>query len=250
MGREQQRHSIVSCRIDWLDRFSRVRCGGVQPAPRPRSSLIKTAGRVVWLITPVLVAGIGQVAILKTGLLSRLAVPLDFGLRWRGKPVLGPRKTWRGVIVMTTLSALAARSQAMAVRQNPRLRAMCPFDYQQVNPWLVGAALGLGYCIAELPNSFVKRRLGIAPAHTSQRLAWLQYLIDQSDSVVGCLVALRFFYRPRTAETGLAFATGLALHVGVDRLMHALGVKRDDYKPSHMIPRALATAGTGRLSRP
>jgi CDP-archaeol synthase len=212
--------------------------------------LIRTAGRVAWLITPVLVAGIGQVAILKAGLLPRLAVPLDLGVHWREKPVLGPRKTWRGVIVMTTLSALTARAQAMAARRSPMLRTVCPFDYRQVNPWLLGGTLGLGYCIAELPNSFVKRRLGIAPAHTSRRWAWIQYLIDQSDSVAGCLAALRFFYRPTRTETGLAFAMGLALHVAVDQVMHALGVKRRDYKPSQMIPSALATAGTGRLSRP
>ena len=203
-----------------------------------------------WLITPVLVAGIGQVAILKAGVLPRLAAPLDLGVQWRGKPLLGPRKTWRGVIVMTTLSALTARVQAAAARRIPGLRAICPFDYRDVNPWLLGGTLGLGYCIAEVPNSFVKRRLGIAPAQTSPRLAWLQYLIDQSDSVVGCVAALRFFYRPTRTETGLAFALGLALHVAVDQLMHALGVKRRAYKPSQTIPSELATAGTGRLSRP
>jgi hypothetical protein len=32
--------------------------------------------------------------------------------------------------------------------------------------------------------------------------------------------------------------------------MHALGVKGHGYKPSQAIPSALATAGTGRLSRP
>jgi hypothetical protein len=57
-------------------------------------------------------------------------------------------------------------------------------------------------------------------------LAWLQYVVDQSDSVAGCLVALRFFYGPTRLETGAAFTTGLLLHVGVDQLMHALGVKR------------------------
>lgn len=203
-----------------------------------------------WLITPVLVAGIGQVAILKAGLLPRLAVPLDLGVQWRGKPVLGPRKTWRGVLAMTTLSALTVRVQATAALRIPRLRAICPFDYREINPWLLGGTLGLGYCIAELPNSFVKRRLGIAPAHTSPRLAWLQYVIDQSDSVAGCLAALRFFYKPTRTETALAFAMGLALHVAVDQLMHTLGVKSRAYKPSQMIPSALATAGTGRLSRP
>lgn len=210
----------------------------------------KLAGRVAWMVTPVLVAGLGQVLVLKTGLLPGLATPIDRGIHWRGKPLFGPRKTWRGVIIMTTFSALVARAQAEAARRSERLRAFSPFDYERINPWLLGFALGLGYCIAELPNSFVKRRLDIPPAGTTDRLAWLQYLVDQSDSVAGCLVALRFFYKPSWTETGLAFATGLALHVGVDQLMHALGVKHRGYRPSHAIPSTLATAGTGTLSRP
>jgi len=186
----------------------------------------KLAGRVAWMVAPVLIAGFGQVLVLKTGLLPGLAVPLDRGVHWRGKPLLGPRKTWRGVIIMTTLSALVATAQAEAARRSRRLRAFSPFDYDRINPALLGVALGLGYCLAELPNSFVKRRLDIAPAGRADRFAWLQYLVDQSDSVAGCLVALRFFYKPSRLETGLAFTTGVVLHVGVDQLMHALGVKR------------------------
>ena len=202
------------------------------------------------MVTPVLVAGLGQVVVLKTGLLPGMAMPLDRGLHWRGKPLLGSRKTWRGVIIMTTLSALIAGAQAGAARRSERLRALSPFDYERINPWLLGITLGLGYCLAELPNSFVKRRLDIAPAGSANRFAWLQYVVDQSDSVAGCLVALRFFYKPSWVETGLAFASGVALHVGVDQLMHALGVKRRAYSPSHTIPSTLATAGTGTLSRP
>jgi len=205
---------------------------------------------VAWMITPVLLAGFGQVVVLKTGLLPGLAAPLDRGLHWRGKPLLGPRKTWRGVIIMTTLSALVARAQAEAAGRSERLRAVSPFDYQRINPWLLGFVLGLGYCIAELPNSFVKRRLNVAPAGTAERWAWLQYLVDQSDSVAGCLVALRLFYKPSGLETCLSFASGLGLHVGVDQLMHAWGVKRRFYRPSNEIPSRVATAGTGTLSRP
>ena len=210
----------------------------------------KLAGHVAWMITPVLVAGLGQVVVLKSGVLSRLAKPIDRGAQWRGKPLLGPRKTWRGVIVMTTLSALVAAGQAEAVRRSEGLRAISPFDYERINPWLLGFALGLGYCLAELPNSFVKRRLDIPPAGTGKEWAWLQYLLDQADSVVGCLVALRAFYRASWMETGLAFAAGLAVHVGVDQLMHAWGIKRRAYRPSKETPSMLATAGTGTLSRP
>jgi len=186
----------------------------------------KLAGRVAWMVTPVLVAGFGQVLVLKTGLLPGLAVPLDRGVHWRGKPLLGPRKTWRGLIIMTTLSSLVAIAQAEAARRSRRLRAFSPFDYDRTNAGLLGVALGLGYCLAELPNSFVKRRLGISPAGRANRFAWLQYMVDQSDSVAGCLVALRFFYKPSRLETGVVLTTGLVLHVGIDQLMHALGVKR------------------------
>src|SRR5206468_4085775 len=133
-----------------------------------------------------LLAGLGQVVVLKTGFLASLAVPIDGGLRWRGKPVLGPRKTWRGVVVMSMLSALVAGGQAFAARRSARLRALSPFDYGRTNPWLLGFVLGVGYCAAEFPNSFVKRRLDIPPAGTSDRWGRLQYLVDQSDSVTGC----------------------------------------------------------------
>jgi hypothetical protein len=227
-----------------------VHCGCVRNSSRARSSLSRTTGRVAWMIAPVLVAGIGQVVVLKLGLLDRLATPLDRGAKWHDKALLGPRKTWRGVVVMTLLSALVASAQAVAAGRSRYLRALSPFDYRRINPLLLGFGLGLGYCLAELPNSFVKRRLGIAPAGTTERWAWIQYVVDQSDSVVGCLVALRFFYKPSPMETSQAFAAGLALHVSVDLLMRAWGIKRRAYNPSTEIPSRLATAGTGMLSRP
>ena len=228
----------------------RVRCGCVRNPSRARSSLSRTAGRVAWMIAPVLVAGLGQVVVLKLGLLNHLATPIDRGVKWLGMPLLGPRKTWRGVAVMTVLSALVASAQALAAGRSRHLRALSPFDYRRVNPVLLGFGLGLGYCLAELPNSFVKRRLGITPAGTSKHWASVQYVVDQSDSVVGCLVALRFFYKPTRLETRVAFAAGFTLHVCVDLLMRIWGIKRRTYKPSTEIPSRLATAGTGILSRP
>src|SRR4030081_2282087 len=233
-----------------MDGVLAFRRDGVPSAPRARSPLSRQAGRVAWIVAPVLLAGLGQVIVLKTRLLAGLAVPIDRGLQWRGKPVLGPRKTWRGVIIMTTLSALVAGGQAMAARHSARLRALSPFDYDRTNPWLLGFTLGLGYCLAELPNSFVKRRLDIAPAGTTDKWARRQSLVATSHSVPASLVALRLFYKPTRMETSLAFSTGLALHVGVDQLMHAWGVKRRAYRPSIEVPSKRPPAGTGRLSRP
>jgi hypothetical protein len=60
------------------------------------------------------------------------------------------------------------------------------FDYSAASPLLFGFCLGLAGSLSELPNSFVKRQLGIEPgklARGNQR--GLFYFIDQVDVLVG-----------------------------------------------------------------
>jgi hypothetical protein len=173
--------------------------------------------RAAWLILPVVLGGLGHVAVLKTDFLRSLAVPLDGGARWRGRPVFGANKTWRGIAVMTGSTALASGAQAALMRRLRLRSALEMEDSVRVNAWAVGAVYGLTYCIAELPNSFVKRRLGIAPGARARRGAWLQYLVDQADSVVGCLIPLRLFYGSSGGELVTAFVLGLAIHIAIDR---------------------------------
>jgi CDP-diglyceride synthetase len=194
------------------------------------------AARAAWLVTPVLAAGLVHVVVLKRDMLGRLAVPLDGGRRLGGRPLLGRGKTWRGVVLMPPLTAVAA---SLAVALGRRLPPeLAPFPGRRVKPWLLGAMLGVGYCAGELPNSFVKRRLGIPPGGSGGRLAWLQYIIDQTDSVLGCLIALRLVYRPRPAELVLAAGLGTGAHVAVDRLMSWIGLRKSlprtlELEPAH-----------------
>ncbi len=182
-------------------------------------------GRVGWLILPVIMAGLVHVVVLKFDVLRCLTMPIDGGRKWRARPLLGSNKSWRGVLVMTGCTAGFTHLQALIGRQKNDSILSISSDYR-MRPWLAGSVMGLSYCLAELPNSFIKRRLGIPPGARSARMSVLQNLVDQTDSVIGCLVALRFFYRPRRGEALLAFVLGSAVHIGVDRLLHAIGVKR------------------------
>lgn len=190
---------------------------------------VKGAGRTVlratWLVLPVVVGGLGHVAILKTNLLGFLAVPIDGGALWHGRSVLGANKTWRGIAVMTGLTALASGTQAALVRRKRWTSALDLLQSTRVNAWLAGALCGLTYCLAELPNSFVKRRLGIAPGTRATGASRLQYMVDQADSVAGCLVPMRLLYRPEASELVAAFALGMTIHIGIDQLIYAIGVK-------------------------
>jgi CDP-archaeol synthase len=185
----------------------------------------RTLQRATWLVLPVVLGGLGHVAVLKTNLLSSLTVPIDNGARWRGRPVFGANKTWRGVVLMTGLTALASGAQVAVARNNRWSSALDVLESARVNAWLGGAACGLTYCLAELPNSFIKRQLGIAPGGHAIRAARVQYVVDQADSVAGCLVALRLLYRARARDLLSAFGLGLTIHIAIDQLIYAIGVK-------------------------
>jgi hypothetical protein len=174
--------------------------------------------RAAWLVAPVLLAGLAHVGVLKANLLGRLAMPLDAGGSWRGRPIFGANKTWRGPVVMTLGTALTTR--LLHVLHPPPWQARIGSD------WTCGAVVGLAYVLAELPNSFVKRRLRVPPGGRSRRLGGVQYVVDQADSVAGCLVAARLVYRPSWLDVAAAFVLGIVAHIGVDALMHTIGVKR------------------------
>lgn len=183
--------------------------------------------RVAWLILPVIAAGLTHAVVLKLDLMPRLTKPIDGGRTWRGRPLLGSNKTWRGVLVMTLVTGWLTGLQSMLEsRMHMRRGAVSP-DYR-LTPFLAGSLIGLTYCLSELPNSFFKRRLAIAPGQQSARYRSTQYVIDQIDSAVGCLIALRAVYRTQPGDLALAFVLGSSAHVSVDRLLYVVGVKRSD----------------------
>lgn len=181
------------------------------------------ACRVTWLIFPVVTAGLIHVLVLKTNLLACLAIPLDSGRRWRGRRLLGANKTWRGVVVMTACTTSFTRLQWVVWPLNPHRKLR---HRAGSNLWVAGGLTGLSYCVAELPNSFVKRQAGIPPGARSQHLTRLHSVVDQTDSVVGCLLASRLLYGVPLGEMVVAGVAGTAIHLVVDRVLHLIGVKR------------------------
>jgi len=172
--------------------------------------------RIFVILLPLVAAGVAQGFVIKRNPWPALALPLDGGREWRGRPILGPNKTVRGVLVMVTATAVAS---AVVFRLIP------PAPAPTYGWFGVGILLGLGYALAELPNSFVKRRLGVQAGTASKRGRRLQYLADQGDSVVGVVlvVACVFDFSARAlVALGLA---GLLVHILFDRGLHATGVK-------------------------
>jgi hypothetical protein len=172
---------------------------------------------VLLVLVPVVLAGLAQTLVIRFDPLPGTAVPLDLGRTWRGARLLGAHKTVRGVVVMTVACAIAS---------GVVMPLLLPDGDEPSTGWFwFGALVGLGYVAAELPNSFVKRRLGIDAGADSADHRACQYVADQGDSVVGVVVVVALLVPVSWVWLTLAAVLGFLLHVVVDRLLHATGVK-------------------------
>ena len=77
---------------------------------------------------------------------------------FRGRPLFGDNKTARGFVVMVPATGLAFFMLALARSGHPGLWPLTPWQYLAL-----GILAGAGCMLGELPNSFVKRQLGVAP---------------------------------------------------------------------------------------
>lgn len=173
---------------------------------------------VLLLITPVVLAGISNMLYMDLPVHEKLRVPMDGGRRWRdGGRLFGDNKTWKGFFGMIVFTALwLGLFEAMADASDP-IGAVAPFPFEEWrfpwNGWVFGAWWGLGYVLFELPNSFVKRRVGIAPGENASGLRGLLFTtLDQADSVAGCTLFLLAFYNPGWKMALGILVVGTAIH--------------------------------------
>lgn len=199
--------------------------------------------QVFWLSLAVAVTGILHMFVVKADLLPALKVPIDGGRTLGGAPIFGPNKTWRGVFFMISGSAFVGAVQgglggAWAAGAGievidfaglgrrlgaPADSLLYAFGYAGVN-----AVLGLGYALGELPNSFLKRRLGIGAGNTSSGLVGAFFFVfDQADSVVFALAlgAAVFGYGAGVVLVGSICLT--LLHLAINGSLYLLKVRRN-----------------------
>ena len=191
--------------------------------------LTTTAIQALFLALPVIVGGVLHVVVIKLRLLPSLAaIPLDAGLHVRGRRVFGDNKTLRGALVMplsTALSSWALTTALTAWSSAPPWA----LPVQQTSPLWWGALCGVGYIVGELPNSFLKRQLDIAPgAAASGTLSTMVFwCIDQVDFLAGIVVVAAVAGHVIPADVVVTLAViALVVHPAVAALMVALGLKK------------------------
>jgi CDP-2,3-bis-(O-geranylgeranyl)-sn-glycerol synthase len=132
-----------------------------------------------------------------------LARPLDAGLRFiDGRPLFGPTKTVRGVLVAVAATSLAAPLVGIA--------------------WWLGALIGAAAMAGDLLSSFIKRRLGRPP---SSRALGLDHIPESLLPLLACRQALAL----TPADIGLVVAVFFAGAVVLSRLLYRVGLRDEPH---------------------
>jgi CDP-diglyceride synthetase len=167
-----------------------------------------------WVFLPALGSPLAHAPVLRWDLMRALNRPISGRL-------FGANKTWRGALMMHggTLAATAALHRLPAYRRHlpPGVAAQ---------PLRVGALLRLAVWAGELPNSFVKRRLGIPPGEQRRSpLGVAISLFDQADWVPVASVLLRPVWRMSGRDIVQVAALVTVVHIPINVIGYLIGAR-------------------------
>ena len=137
------------------------------------------------VLVPLIITSTFHMIVVKKKFLTVLETPI-----WLAG--FGENKTWRAMFFVPLTNGLCLWL----------ISFVCGLPV--VYPFLLGFTLGLSYLLFELPNSFLKRRVGIKPGSHHHKHKYLFYLLDKTDSAFG--VTLTYFI-----ITGITLKMTLAL---------------------------------------
>ena len=148
---------------------------------------------------PVILAGIFNMIFCKLNVLKSIQIPMDGGrVLGDGNRIFGDNKTWKGFFGYLIFGTVFTVIWGFAIR-NTSLNSLDFFYVNNENTLgfniVVGLLLGFAYALFELPNSFVKRRLGITPGKPATGIKKAVFVfVDQADSIFGCALVVWLFY--------------------------------------------------------
>jgi hypothetical protein len=165
---------------------------------------------IFMFIIPGIVGNVMHMIIVKKNMFAFIAKPISD--KWFGK-----NKTYRGFIFLPLAMGLVCITESILYG---------PFSTGYLRDLYIGMGLGFIYMLSELPNSFIKRRLGITTGSTSSDHRIVQLIADKTDSLIGATVFYFFMMKIQAWETLLLFTISLILHFSISWLLVLMNLKK------------------------
>jgi CDP-2,3-bis-(O-geranylgeranyl)-sn-glycerol synthase len=178
------------------------------------------ARKAVALFAPLLLGFAVHGVCIRFGLLRALGRPIDNGRCWRGRRLFGENKTFRGIVLVAAGTAVG-----YAISSAAGVWPAGPLSHPSV-ALCVGFATGAAAMAAELPNSLLKRQLGIAPgSQPGGKLGPLFHVLDQVDVVVGAWAVLLWIVEPDLVTVLASLVFMYLAHQAITLAGYALGMR-------------------------
>lgn len=191
--------------------------GFIIPTIAFNNSVGMTILKSLYFLLPAYFANMSPV--LFKDVLGFMAKPIDFGFKFRGQPLFGKNKTFRGVFVGTVVGGLFFYVQKWLYVKG--FVALALFDYSTASI-AVGFALGFGALIGDAVESFFKRQLKIK---SGQPL----YFFDQIDYVIGSLLFALIFIEINWVVFGILLVVSPLLTIAVNHLSFYLNIRGEKW---------------------
>ncbi|PZD71816.1 hypothetical protein C1752_04440 [Acaryochloris thomasi RCC1774] len=183
--------------------------------PSAANQLIQDSFNLIWLLLGLFAAGILEAYLWQTSLLE-----------WANHPIqrewFGENKRWRGLLSLPLTHLLATFCFQVLEHYSPVVPDAW-MSFADVSTLEYGLLIGFACNLAELPNSFVKRRLQIPAGAQSSPLF---FIFDHIDSSTGILLLwwLYFHFPLHLVITG--FLLSPLLFMGATFIRIRLGLKQ------------------------
>ena len=190
--------------------------------------------KTLYIGSPVIFAASLHGIVMKYQLMLWFKKPMDMGLTFRGKPIFGPNKTWRGIIISTIGTVIFSYFISFLYLNCELFKSMSIVDFYQVDPLHIGLALGIGMILGELPNSFFKRQIGISSGKQGSGFSGIIFRIfDQIDLLLGiwllllCVPGFSVLENMDVLLFSILFA--LVLHYIITQIGYYTGMRKDRF---------------------
>jgi len=157
----------------------------------------------------------------RLGILNFLDKAVDSNKKFFGQPILGPHKTWRGIIFGTIVGMIVALFQSFLYRLS-FFQKISILNYWKINIFYFGFLISFGAILGDLFFAFIKRRLNIKPG-----ARFLPF--DQTNYVISNAFILTPIFKINILVWITLFFLTFLLHIIVNYLGYWLGISKSKW---------------------
>ena len=188
--------------------------------------MLEKTYQLIFLGSPLILVAIAHGVCIRYDLFSQLKRPLDLGMSFRERRIFGDHKTWRVLLLNMAFCTVGTIIQTWLQSKDYLPDWLFLLDYKKYG-YLLGLLLGFGMTFGELPNSFLKRQLGIPPGEKKRGfLGLIFFLFDQIDLTLGIWLFIFFLISPTLSLVLLSLPLTFVLHLTISSIGYLLGMRK------------------------